>query len=414
MTSEGPRDVRMRGFRERASVASVQAWVDARPDVVGSEKVGLHGAWDRVLVEDLTSACDVPAFSRAAMDGWAVRGEDTFGASETSPIELHVVGLALPGQSAQVEVGRGQAVRIMTGAPLPAGADAVLRAEDGDERGERLQVRGVAPPKRHVGQAGEDVRRGQRLLEAGRRLRPQDVALAASVGQATLRVKQRPRVAIFATGDELLAAGEAPRDEHIVDSNTPMLDALVRRDGGEVVAADRLRDDRERIKRALSWVKADVILVSGGSSVGQEDHAPGIVAEEGELAIHGVALRPAAPTGAGLLSERPVFLLPGNPVSCLSAYDLFAGRAVRRFAGRAPEWPYRATRLPLRAKISSALGRVDYVRVRVGEDGVEPLMSRGASILSSTTEADGFLLVAEGSEGYPPGHVVEVFLYDAV
>ncbi len=412
MTRDGPGDVRMRGFRDRAPVEAFQEWVDRLEAVLPCEEVGLEAASGRVLAEDLVSDVDVPAFARAAMDGWAVRGEDTFGASETDPLTLAVVGIALPGRGHPGRLGRGEVVRIMTGAPVPDGADAVLPAEEGAEEDGSLAVRGSVPPRRHVGAAGEDVRAGTRLLSAGRRLRPQDVGLAASVGRGRLAVRARPRVAVLATGDELLAPGEAPRGERIVDSNSPMLRALVERDGGVVAGSRRLGDARDALAKALHEADADLVLVSGGSSVGQEDHAPRILAEDGELAFHGMALRPASPAGGGRLGGRPVFLLPGNPVSCLCAYDLFAGRLVRRLAGRPPDLPYRVVRVRLARRITSALGREDYVRVLLGENGAEPVMSRGASILSSTTRADGFVLVPRDLEGHAEGRDVDVYRYE--
>jgi molybdopterin molybdotransferase len=154
------------------------------------------------------------------------------------------------------------------------------------------------------------------------------------------------------------------------------------------------------------------LLISGGSSVGKEDHAPRVLAELGELSVHGMALRPASPAGVGFLHGHPAFLLPGNPVSCLCAYDFFAGPAVRRLGGRSMDWPYRQRRLPLARKISSAVGRVDYVRVLVRGGQVEPVATSGASILSSTTRSDGFVLVPRDSEGFGTGEEVEVFLYD--
>jgi len=165
------------------------------------------------------------------------------------------------------------------------------------------------------------------------------------------------------------------------------------------------------VKAALEKARGELVFVSGGSSVGLEDHAPRLLAALGTLAFHGLALRPASPAGMGLLGHRPAFLLPGNPVSCLCAYDLFAGRALRARAGLAPEPPYRVRTLPLARKLVSVLGRVDYVRVRIVGERVEPLMSRGASILSSTTEADGYVLVPKDLEGWAEGTPVEVFLY---
>lgn len=402
----------MRGFRRRVPVEDVQAWIDARPLGLPAEDVDLAAACGRVLAEDVESPVDVPAFARAAMDGWAVKGEDTFGAQADDPRVLRMRGVALPGRPWTGRVEAGEAVRIMTGAPVPDGADAVLKAEDGDEEGGRLLVRAAATPGGHVGPAGEDVHAGTVVLAAGRRLRPQDVGLAASIGCARLAVRRRPRVDLVVTGDELLAPGTVPSGARIVDSNTPMLEALVRRDGGAIGRSVRVADDREAVAEALEAADGDLLLVSGGSSVGQEDHAPTLIAERGRLVAHGLALRPAAPAGAGLLGERPVFLLPGNPVSCLCGYDFLAGRLVRRLAGRSPEWPYRKTTLPLVRKVASVLGRADYVRVRVVDGGVEPIMSRGASILSSTTRADGFLVVPRDSEGRAEGETVEVWLYD--
>ena len=195
--------------------------------------------------------------------------------------------------------------------------------------------------------------------------------MLASIGASPVSVIQRPTVAMIITGDELLPCGSWPEGVRIVDSNSVMLEALVRRDGGLPLIAPLVSDRREAVQAALQSTLADIVLVSGGSSIGQEDHAPGVLADIGELCIHGVAVRPAGPAGVGFLNGRPVFLLPGNPVSCLCAYDLFAGRAVRRLGGRSMNLPYRSQRLPLTRPIASVLGRVDYVRVQVKDGQVE-------------------------------------------
>jgi molybdopterin molybdotransferase len=192
-----------------------------------------------------------------------------------------------------------------------------------------------------------------------------------------------------------------------------MLSALVRRDGGIPENPGIVPDDPAEILQALHS-DVDVVLVSGGTSVGQEDHAPRLVAEHGELAIHGIAMRPSSPTGIGRIGERFIFLLPGNPVSCLCAYDFFAGRAIRGLAGYRSQWPYATLRLPLRKKLVSAIGRVDYARVRVVDGQVEPLAIGGASILSSTTRSEGFVIVPQDSEGFADGTEVNVFLYDSL
>jgi molybdopterin molybdotransferase len=405
-------DVRMRGFRDRTEVADVLALLDARLRSLTAEPVELPAAAGRVLAADVVAEVAVPAFDRAAMDGYALRGRETFGAGPYNPLEFAVVGQALPGRPFGGVVREGQAVRIMTGAPLPEGADAVLQAEAADEAGGRLRVCDAVPPGRHVGRRGEDVQPGAVVLRAGRRLRPQDVGILASLGATPVAVVRRPTVAVLVTGDELLPCGSQPQGFHIVDSNSVMLDALVRRDGGLPEPARLVPDRRDAVRDALQSAHCDVVLVSGGSSVGQEDHAPQVLAELGELCVHGVALRPASPTGLGFLGGRPVFLLPGNPVSCLCAYDLFAGPALRRLGGRPLDLPYRSCRPPLARKIASAVGRVDYTRVRIEDGRVEPLATSGASILSSTTRADGFVLVPRDTEGYAEGDSVQVYLYD--
>lgn len=408
------KDVRMRGFQERAEVDAVLRLIDQRLQPLPSEHVALSTAVGRVLADNVVAPCSVPGFDRAAMDGYAVRGVETFGADAYAPLEFAIVGAALPARPFPGTVRNGQAVRIMTGAPLPAGADAVVQAEFAEEtaNGNRVRVTEPAPPGRHVGKRGEDIETGAALLPAGRRLRPQDLGVLASVGIARVAVVRQPSVAILVTGDELLPCGSKPEGYRIVDSNSVMLAALAGRDGARPARIQLIPDGYEPVKSAFQSTAEDVVFVSGGSSVGQEDHAPRVLAELGEICIHGVALRPASPTGLGFLDERPVFLLPGNPVSCLCAYDLFAGRALRRLGGRNTALPYPITELPLAHKIVSMVGRVDYVRVRIVDGRVEPLAISGASILSSTTRADGFVIVPADLEGYPVGASVVVHLYD--
>jgi molybdopterin molybdotransferase len=405
----------MRGFRERAEVEDVVQLIDRRVSMLSAEPVALVEALDRVLSTDLVAEVNVPGFDRAAMDGYALRGSETFGAGNYNPLELTIVGESFPGKPFAGVVQPGQAVRIMTGAPVPAGADAVLQAEAAEESDGKLRVTDAVPPGRHIGRVGEDIQTGTTILKAGRCLRPQDLGVLASIGGATVFAVRRPVAGILITGNELLPAGSKPEGFRIVDSNSVMLAALVQRDGGIPLLSPILRDEADILRQTVQDMfnrGADVLLISGGSSVGQEDHAPGIIAELGELPVHGVALRPASPAGLGFINSRPVFLMPGNPVSCLCAYDLFAGRAMRRLGGRSPELPYRWADLPLGRKLSSAVGRVDYVRVTIQDGQVEPLSTSGASILSSTTRANGFVLVPRDSEGYPPGDIVRVYFYD--
>ena len=409
-----PVDVRMHGFAQRTEVPAALAWVDANATRLAAESVAVEEATGRVLAADLVAAIAVPEFDRAAMDGFGLRGAETTGASDYNPLEFPVRGQILPGQPFDGDVPPGSAIRIMTGAPIPSGVDAVVPAEYANEHDGRIAVTRAVAPGQHVGHVGEDIQAGSVALPAGRRLRAQDAGLAASLGMARLDVVRRPRVRLLVTGNEIKAPGMAKGRFQIYDANSVTLRGLLARDGALLESHQRLGDDPDVVAEALRAPGADVILVSGGSSVGTEDHAPRLVAELGELAIHGVAMRPSSPAGMGRIGPALVFLLPGNPVSCLCAYDFFAGRALRRLGGRAADWPHRRRACTVARKIVSAVGRLDYVRVRLLDEAgaIEPLALSGASVLSSTTRADGFVIIPAESEGCGPGAVVTVHLYD--
>jgi molybdopterin molybdotransferase len=405
-------DVRMRGFAQRHTVAAALAWLDSHLQELPAEAVPLRIAAGRVLATSVVSDVDVPGFDRATMDGYAVVADSTEGATAYTRLPLTVIGDSMPGCPFNGSVSTGEAVRIMTGAPMPQGTDAVLPAElvEAEPGESHISALAAVSPGKNLGRRGEDIPSGTKLLEPGRALRPQDLGALSSIGLAEVRVIRRPRVRLVVTGNELLPAGSLPHGFHIADANGPMLQALIERDGGLADFPGLVRDDRDAILAALH-ADVDIVIVSGGSSVGIEDLAPMLVAQYGELAVHGIAMRPSSPTGLGRIGHRLVMLLPGNPVSSLCAYDFFAGRAIRALGGRSKEWPYRAIRGKLIRKISSPIGRLDYARVRIVEGLVEPLAVAGASLLSSTTRADGFVIVGDDSEGFAAGADVEVWLY---
>lgn len=408
--SGGTEDVRMRGFRDRATVEDA---LEAALDDVESlpaEEVAVTACAGRVLAQDAESEVDVPPFRRATMDGFAVLAEDTFGASAYDPVILDLVGSSMPGRDEGDPVSPGSAGRIMTGAPVPEGADAVLRAEDAFVRDGHLEVAAPVARAKNIGRVGEDVEAGSTVLSKGRLLLPQDAGLLAAIGVDPVGVVQRPVVRIIVSGDELLAPGERPEGFKIVDSNSPMLSALVVRDGG-VPSVVRLPDREEEMRRALQLPGADVIVTSGAASVGIEDKVPLLVDELGTLIVHGVAMRPSSPTGIGRIEDTPVILLPGNPVSCLVAYDFFAGPVIRVMGGRPEDWPYQSVALPLGGRLVSKIGRTDYARVLVVDGEVHPVAISGASVLSSVTRASGFVVVPAGLEGYGEGANVVVHLY---
>lgn len=409
--STGKHDVRMRGFRSRTPVEDALAWIDTNVGSLDSEIVSLADAHGRVLASAITSPINVPAFDRSAMDGFAVKSAETVGAGDYNPLSFRIVGVSMPGQPFEGDVGPGEAVRIMTGAPIPNGVDAVVPAEYATTRDDSVEISTAVASLKHIGRTAEDVAAGATVLEAGHRLRPQDVGLIASLGLPEVSAVRQPRVRMVVTGNELAEPGSERSPFQIYEANSHIIAGLVPRDGGVLFERVRCQDDRNSILKAVTNPGADVVLVSGGSSVGTEDHAPNIIREAGELPIHGVAMRPSSPAGIGRVGSALIFLLPGNPVSCLCAYDFFAGRAIRRLAGLNPDWPHRAETGTLKSKIVSQVGRVDYCRVRIINGEIEPVALSGASILSSTTRANGFVIVPSPLEGYAAGTDVEVRIY---
>ncbi|MCP3997249.1 MAG: molybdopterin molybdotransferase MoeA [bacterium] len=401
----------MRGFQHRVSVDDARKAALAGTKRLDPEVVSLGSCSGRILAESVVSRVDVPSFRRATMDGYAVRAAATFGASPYSPVTLEVAGEVLPGSSPPpLPTGRA-ALRIMTGAPVPDEADAVLRAEDATDANDVVDVQAAVAPGKNVGSIGEDVSAGDTVLRSARRLLPQDVGLLSSIGHARVAVTRRPVVRVIVSGDELLPPGEVPSGTSIVDSNSPMLAALIERDGG-VADVVRVPDDEAAMRAALDASGADVIVTAGAASVGTEDRVPSLVGELGELLVHGVAMRPSSPSGVGRIGGVPVLLLPGNPVSCLVAYDFFAGPVIRRLGGLAEGWPYGQATLRLASRLVSQIGRTDYARVVITDGEVRSLAISGASVLSSVTRADGFVVIPAGLEGYPAGAEVEVHLYE--
>jgi molybdopterin molybdotransferase len=402
----------MRGFAERVDVEVVEQFLADHVRELDGEPVSLLECHGRVLTHDVISKADVPGFRRSAMDGYALRGEESFGASAYDAIRLKIVGLSLPGAPYAGVLKKGQAIRIMTGAPVPDSADAVVKAEVCEEVDGDVLISEAVAPQKNIGAIGEDIKRSESILSAGRRLRPQDVGLLASIGCDSVRCVRRPRIRLVVTGDELLPAGSAPTGTQIVDSNSVVLRGLVARDGGETQPFEIIPDIPDRIREVMADGNSDVVLVSGGTSVGQEDHAPRLLSELGELDFHGISMRPSSPTGVGRIGSCFVFLLPGNPVSCLAAYEFFAGPTIRRLGGRNPSWPHRRVIVPLARKIVSEVGRTDYVRVAIVQGYAHPLATSGASILSSTVRAAGAVIVPRELEGMGEGERVSVLLYD--
>lgn len=392
-------------FTRYESLNQVLAWIDRHTGPLSSETVALPEAAGRVLAEDIMAPVDVPPFDRAAVDGYALRGLDTVGASGYGPVALRLQGEASEG------LAPGAALRIGAGAPLPAGADAVVPRVHAEEAAGQVDLLEAVAPGEHVLRRGTDIRAGSRVPPAGRRVGPRELAVLAALGLERVAVVRRPRGRVLIAGQGL-APTEGARDMHeVFDADGLMLAQLVARDGGVPLECRRLPPGREALTEALREPGADLVLIAGGSGEGWNDHAAEALADAGELAFHGLALEPARSAGVGRAGEALVFLLPGDPVACLCAYDGLAGPALRRLAGLGSTSPYPERRVVLARKIASNLGAVDYCRIRLTSEGAEPLASGANTSLALLAAADGFLWVPEDSEGYPAGAEVTMFLF---
>jgi len=406
-------DVRMRGFKHRSTTDEVLEWLDQQSINLPEQTIPIQQAAGRVLIDNIVSEINIPSFARSMMDGYAIIAEDAQGASPYNQLQLQVIGKSMPGKGTDTTIYSGSAIRIMTGAPIPTGANAVLPAENVEiiDDTSILVMESVAEG-RNIGRIGEDISEGTTILNQGRRLRPQDVALLASIGKKEVTVLSPLRVSIVVTGNEILPVGSKPTGFQITNSNGPMLEALSSRDGAVIINSTTITDDPQAIEQVM-LADYDILLITGGTSVGEEDFVPLLLSKLGNLAFHGVTMRPSRSTGMGTIGNKHVFLLSGNPVACLCAYDFFAGRFIRQLSGQKSEWPYHSTRKKLKQKLSSMLGRTDYARVRISaEDKIESIAISGAGIISSTTQADGFVIVPANKEGYAADTEVEVFLYD--
>ena len=414
------------GSREFFTVRTVsEALTGFRPARrTGVESVGLDDALGRVPAEPLSAPHALPGFARATVDGFAVRAADTYGASEGLPSYLDVAGEVRMGEPPDVEVQPGTAVAIATGAPLPPGADAVVKVEHTQAATpELLEILRPATPGEGMVRADEDAAPGAELVPAGRPLRPQDLGMLAAAGLVEVPVHARPRVTIVSTGDELVPA-DSPSEGtatpptlpvgRVRDATAPALAALVREAGADPHFAGIVPDDREALASTLraALPGSDVIVVSAGSSVGARDETAAAIASLGDPGIwcHGLAFRPGKPTLLADCGGVPVIGLPGNPRSALVVFRLIGMPIVRQVGGCTDPPPQPTLRARLERDLPSAAGRLDVVQVRLTDGEAVPLFG-SSSLLSILTAADGYVVVPEPATGLQAGSEVEVTLY---
>ena len=379
----------------------------------------LTDAYGCVAADDVRSAVDLPEFPSSAMDGFAVRADDVTGATPDAPVELKVVGKALIGQRPEATVGMGEAVAIATGAPVPAGADAIVPVENTDaSREDLVRVFGTAAEGAHVRPRGEDVHVGDVLVPAGKRLGAPELGLLANAGVPHPLVHPRPRVIVLSTGDELITPTEHPTFGQVRDANAYTLFGALREVGAQPVLAGIVKDDPESLKETVFSfeIQADAYVSSGGVSVGERDVVKAAFFRRGDVEFYKVAMQPGMPQGFGLVEGKPFFGLPGNPVSVFVSFEMFVRPAMLKMMGRTnlvrPE--ITAT---LNEDIHGPKGKTQFARVEVarGKDGwtAIPTGGRGSNLISTVARANGLAVIPAGTEAAAAGSKVKVLLFRA-
>jgi molybdopterin molybdotransferase len=403
---------KMRPFGDTIPLDEARRRIDAavRP-IEREDRISLADADGRVLAANIVAPADVPPFARAAMDGYAVRAGDTEGAARNNPRVLKRVATLYTGEVSPRAVGAGECIEIATGAPMPPGADAVVIVEDTDgESSGAVQVFASVGPGQNVGRQGADIRAGQVVLEAGTTLTPSRVGAIAALGLNQAPVFARPRVAILSTGNEIVDPGRPLAPGQIYDVNRFTLAAVVAENGGEPVPYRTASDTLDDLNRALDEAgKEDLLVFSGGSSVGERDLILDVLAGRGEVIFHGIAVKPGKPTAFGRVSGKLFFGMPGYPASCLTNAYVLLAPVIRRMARLAPR-PSRTVTLPLSARVTSAPGRHQFYTVRVVNGEAVPAFKSSGDI-TSMSQADGYIEIAAAENFVEKGTAVEVTLF---
>lgn len=414
-------DVRMKGFSSltRIDDALAKFFKEVKVSPLTPEEVPLLESLGRVLAEDIMSPADVPNFDRSAVDGYAVRAEDTYGASQSNPLVLDIVAFSEIGVFPSAKVGLQQAVRIATGAPMPEGADAVVMIEYTEKlSGNKIEIYRSVPPSENVSLRGEDVREGERILSKGVVIQPPDIGMFSALGLDRIRVVRKPLVAVLSSGNELVEAGSSLPVGKVFDSNRPTVMTAVRSLGAEPLDLGIVLDDLDAIKsKLLEGLAADMIIVSGATSVGEKDFLPLAINHLGKpgIVVHGISMRPGRPTALAAVDGKPVVLLPGFPVAAIISFDVFVIPILQRMLGVSPEqMERRSVRAFVSRRIASSLGNRTFARVivrRMGEKYIiEPLRTSGSGVISSIVKANGMVVIPENKEGLEEGEEVKVIV----
>jgi molybdopterin molybdotransferase len=389
---------------------AVRIVMSAAVPIERTDIVSISDADGRVLARDVVALDDVPAFDRAAMDGYAVVAADTSGAAPDTPRSLTCVGRLFTGETPTRAVSRGECLEIATGAPMPPGADAVVIVEDTVRSEGRVAIRVGVAAGQNIGRRGADVLRGSTVVPTGRMIGPSQIGAVAATGAATVEVFAKPRVAVFSTGNEVIEPGRGLRLGQVHDVNRFTVSAVVARHGGIPVPGTAIGDTLPALGAALDRaLEHDLVILSGGSSVGDRDLILDVLRARGEVLFHGVAVKPGKPTGFARVGQTPVFALPGYPASCLSNALILVAPFLRRVARLPPSEP-KTIALPLSRRIASAPGRHQFYTVRIVDGQAVPAFKSSGDI-TSMANADGYIEIPSEVDAVEAGTMVKVALF---
>lgn len=406
------------GFSKLTSLKDALEKLNSKIQINPTKEIEIKDALNRILADNIISKISIPPFDRSAMDGYAIKAEDSFGASPKNPKEIKLVGITEIGEFSKFKIDRGEGIRISTGAPIPEGSDAVIKIEDTEIEKDLISLYTSLVPGKNISKKGEDIKEGTHVLSKGTELKAEHIALLTSLGFNKIKVRIRPKISIFSSGDELLEPGVPLKPGKIYNSNTPMISALIELYGGNAIRGETVQDDKEAIKKKLLEAVEDsqIIIFTGGTSIGTKDYLPEIIEESGMILTHGIAQRPGAPVLIGFLSETLIFCLPGTPVAAYVSFLRIAGPAIRKMLGCLVFDP----RIEIIATISkdvpvSALGFLHYLRVNLEKSEEEfianPVKLRGSGVISSLTFSDGIVEISPDQEGLKKGDKVKVKLF---
>ena len=388
--------------------------IDENQFVMGTEEIPIREAHKRVLAEDIISYHNSPPFDKSAMDGFALKGENTFGASQSAPKTLKIVDAIGAGDFCDKVINEGEAIVIATGAPIPEGADAVLMKEYTTTEGDELTIYSQVTPGENVSPKAEDIKKGEIILSKNTFIRYQELGLIASAGYDTVKVFKKPRVKVIITGNELVEPTKEEIDKaKIINSNQFTIKAMVE-DSGAIADIGHAGDTFEEVREAVLEASKDydVIMTTGGTAISKGDVVLDVVDDLGSILFHGVSIRPGKPIGAGIVNDKVVFTFSGQPVAAMSQFDIFARKFLFKMQGR--DFNFDIVKKEAMLKIPSQLGRTDFIRSYTDENHTRHILNRGSGIIRSMVEANSYIIIDENDEGYQKGDIVDVVFFNSL